>query len=147
MTREKVAFIGRESEIEQVETLIDTRGQRRVLFIQGEGGVGKTRLLQEIRERCLKGREAPVQVTEVLTFDDRNLRLPENLRYRLAEELGLETFEPYCRCLVDLQKAVEPGLSRKQLEQKVMFKKRAVNILKKRKVWLLLISLLEILKD
>lgn len=118
MTREKVAFIGRESEIKQVETLIDAWGQRSVLFIQGEGGVGKTRLLQEIRERCLEGREPPVQVTEILTFDDRNLRLSENLRYRLAEELSLETFEPYCRCLVDLQKAVEPGLSREQLDRK-----------------------------
>ncbi|MFL7791549.1 MAG: tetratricopeptide repeat protein [Anaerolineae bacterium] len=118
MTQEKVAFIGRENELKRIDTLVDAAGQRRVLFVQGEGGVGKTRLLQEIRDRCLARQDMGLAVTEVLAFDDRNLHLPENLRYRIAEELGQDTFAPYCRHLIDLQRSVGPSLRREQLEQK-----------------------------
>jgi tetratricopeptide (TPR) repeat protein len=118
MTRDKVAFIGRETEIEQIDALLSDWGERRVLLIQGDGGVGKTRLLHEIRDRCAHQPDAALTVTDVLTFDDRNLHLPENLRYRLAEELGTGAFQPYCSQLIDLQRSIEPGLSREQLEQK-----------------------------
>jgi tetratricopeptide (TPR) repeat protein len=127
MTREKVAFIGREKELDDIDALIDDAGQRHVLFIKGAGGVGKTRLLQEIRDRSLGRQDIEMTVTDVLTFDDRNLRLPENLRYRIAEELGQGTFEPYCRHLIDLQRSVGPSLSREQLEQKRQEALRAFN--------------------
>ncbi|MBN1813687.1 MAG: tetratricopeptide repeat protein [Anaerolineae bacterium] len=118
MTRERVAFIGREAEIQHIDDMISAWGKRRVLFIQGDGGVGKTRLLHEIPDRCADHPGIVLTVTDVLTFDDRNLHLPENLRYRLAEELGKDAFQPYCTQLIDQQRSIGPGLSREQLEQR-----------------------------
>jgi tetratricopeptide (TPR) repeat protein len=116
VTQEKVSFIGREAEIEQIEDLINDWGTRRVLCIRGDGGVGKTRLLQEIRDRQ-RGETARSAVTDVLTFDDRTLHLPENLRYRLAETLGADSFEPYFLRFVDYQRMTRAALSRERLEQ------------------------------
>lgn len=117
MTQEKVAFIDRASEMRQIEGLIADWGVRHVLCIHGEGGIGKTRLLQEVRERWRR-ETARLVVTEVLTFDDRTLRIPENLRERLAGMLGKENFEPYRRRLMDYQKMMmKADLSMERLEQ------------------------------
>ena len=119
MSQERVAFIGREDEIRQIDQLITDWDKRRVLSVQGDGGVGKSRMLQEIRDRCLERQDAErLAVTEVLTFDDRALHLPENLRYRLAQTLGEENFGPYCRQLLDFRKVTSADYSMEQLEQK-----------------------------
>jgi tetratricopeptide (TPR) repeat protein len=116
MTREQVAFIGREAELEQIRELISEWGTRRVLCIHAGGGIGKTRLLQEVRTQWRKGTASPA-LTEVLAFDDRAFHVPETLRYRLAEMLGLSGFNLYLRQLVDYQKMTRADLSKERLGQ------------------------------
>ena len=92
-------FVGREEQLALVGDLLGAPwGSRRVLLVHGAGGIGKTRLLQEIRRRQdeyarLPG--GPFVFTEILDFDDIFLRLPLNLGGRIAEELGKEWFRDY----------------------------------------------------
>ncbi len=46
-----VPFIDRENELALIEKLVGAWGTRRILCIQAGGGIGKTRLLQEVRTR------------------------------------------------------------------------------------------------
>jgi len=51
---EHVPFIGREKELAFIEKLInDESGKSYFVFINGDGGIGKTRLLQEIHKKLL----------------------------------------------------------------------------------------------
>jgi predicted ATPase len=49
-----VSLQGREAELEAIEEALDAvaRGGRRLLMVRGEAGIGKTRLLAELRERA-----------------------------------------------------------------------------------------------
>ncbi len=46
-----VQFIDHESELEEILSHINDWGTRQAIFVQGQGGVGKTRLMQEIQHR------------------------------------------------------------------------------------------------
>ncbi len=48
----QVPFIDREEQLTLIENAIKERGKRQVIYIQADGGIGKSRLLQEVRERC-----------------------------------------------------------------------------------------------
>ena len=42
-----VQFIDHESELEEILSHINDWGTRQAIFVQGQGGVGKTRLMQD----------------------------------------------------------------------------------------------------
>lgn len=54
-----VKFIGRTVEITTIHRLLLEFGTSRFLFISGEGGIGKTRLLEEIRDQIRTGHLEP----------------------------------------------------------------------------------------
>ena len=54
-----VTFIGRENELAAIRRLLLDFGTSRFLFISGDGGIGKTRLLRELRDRIELGRFEP----------------------------------------------------------------------------------------
>jgi len=54
-----VTFIGRETELVAIRRLLLDFGTSRFLFISGDGGIGKTRLLKELRDRIKSGRFEP----------------------------------------------------------------------------------------
>lgn len=81
-----IPFIGREQELDQIDTWINEQGTYRVVCIDGEGGIGKTRLLQEIHRRY--GRDqAEIFVTRILDFDDRTLQTPISLGLAMSQVL------------------------------------------------------------
>jgi len=92
-------FVGREKQLALVGDLLGAPwGSRRVLLIHGPGGIGKTRLLQEIRKRqeeYVRLPGGPFVFTEILDFDDISLRLTLNLGQRIVEDLGREWFRDY----------------------------------------------------
>jgi DNA-binding NarL/FixJ family response regulator len=96
--------VGREAEIEAVAGVLDAvaRGERRLLVLRGEAGIGKTRLLEVVREQAvtrrfvlLEGRatelESDVPLAPVVDALESGLReLPEPMLRDLGEEqLGL----------------------------------------------------------
>ena len=49
----QVSFIGRQSDLEFAQDMItQTDRSCHYVFIKGEGGIGKTRFLQELHRRC-----------------------------------------------------------------------------------------------
>ena len=45
-------FVGRRRELASFDDALDGRSQRQVLFVHGQGGIGKTTLLHELRARA-----------------------------------------------------------------------------------------------
>jgi hypothetical protein len=110
-------FIGREEELAKIERLIQEAGTRRVLCINGVGGIGKTSLLIEIYKRYAGNKYNSVRITRILDFDNRVLHLPENIERQIAQQLDEATFEPYLRELLDWRKMESVGVSREGLEK------------------------------
>lgn len=84
---ELMEFIGREAEISFIEAQIKQTETRVLVFVRGEGGLGKTRLLQEIRKRYVNKDE--FLTADIIDFDDRSLHTFEGIEIRIAKELGI----------------------------------------------------------
>ena len=110
-------LLGRRSECETLDRLLDAvrAGESRALVVRGEPGVGKTALLQYVRERasgCRVVRAAGVQSLMELAFAglqqlcapllDRLERLPDPQREALRTAFGLSAGVPPDRFFVGL---------------------------------------------
>ncbi len=113
---EQVPFIGRKNEIAKIDDLIEKWGERQTICINGVGGIGKTRLLQEIRTRQTK--KQSIQVAEIVDFDDPSLRNPENMHRKIGNMLDPNTFKPFLRDQVDYHTMQRAGVSPEGLERK-----------------------------
>ena len=113
----QVGFIGRKHELALIKKLVKHK-KICFLLISGDGGIGKTRLLNEISDPY--GDIDQLKITNILDFDDSALHLSENVSTRIAEELDREKFEPYLQKLTDYKKIQTIDVSRKQL---IEFKK------------------------
>jgi hypothetical protein len=118
----QVPFINREGELAFIDKLISEWGTRRILCISAPGGIGKTRLLQEIRQQYRKGGNGdfPLIITDIVDFDDRTFHLPENLGRHIAVMLDEKVFEPYLRMLLDLHRMDTAGVSSERLLQETL---------------------------
>lgn len=112
---EQVPFIGRKNEIKKINNFIEKRGERLLICIHGEGGIGKTRLLQEIAAQ--QQRKQDIQVTQILDFDDQSLLNPETMNRKIANMLDSKTFESFFRAQVDYHKMRTAGVSSERLDQ------------------------------
>lgn len=112
-----IPFIDREEQIVQIDTLVQEWGSRYIVCINAPGGIGKTRLLFEIRRRYSKstGKLVPLFVTDVIDFDDRTFHLVQNVGRKMASMLGNASFEPYIRALMDYRKMEMAGVSMERL--------------------------------
>lgn len=116
--QEQFPFIGRERELSVIEAAIREKGTRRIIFLDGEGGIGKTRLLMEIYQRYCAGRsgsQSPLLVTEIIDFDDDAFRDPQYLGRQMAEELGRDVFQDYLENLQNLQRMKNARVSYQSL--------------------------------
>src|SRR5207237_2763476 len=80
-------FVGREEEVSYIDSLIKKTNIHTVVFVRGAGGLGKTRLLQEIHRTYMGKGE--FLATDIIDFDDRSLQTFEGLEIRIAQELGI----------------------------------------------------------
>lgn len=116
MTR-GVPFINRKSELAHIGTLVKELGTRRVLCIQAPGGVGKTRLLREVKRKYARA----AWITDIIDFDDLALRIPSNIEFTIAKHIGHQAFGDYLQSLQAYHRMqserVTPGrLAEKRLE-------------------------------
>lgn len=84
---ELMELIGREKEVAAIDRLIKTTNVHAVIFLRGAGGLGKTRLLQEIYRVYLN--EGDFLATDIIDFDNRSLYTLDGLEIRIAQELGI----------------------------------------------------------
>jgi DNA-binding CsgD family transcriptional regulator len=113
------AVLGRRAECETLDQIVEaiSQGESRALVIRGEPGIGKTTLLEYLRERastsgCGVARVAGIQSEMELAFAalhqlcgpmlDQLPRLPEPQRHALATAFALEAGPPPDRFLVGL---------------------------------------------
>ncbi len=115
-----IPFIDREKELILVDQVIHARNVRYIIGVQADGGVGKTRLLQEIQHRYRNtaiGRELNLCVTDILDFDDRANLIPQNVGRRIAQMLGVQFFKPYLRGLLNYQQYEKAGVHYARLQE------------------------------
>ncbi len=111
----QVPFINREDELAQIEKLIQRNDTRCIIGIHGEGGVGKTRLLAEVKKRYFDN--SRLFIADILDFDDRGLRIPENTMGQIARRLGDDALRTYHTEQRDLLKMRHAKVSAEQLER------------------------------
>ncbi|MCP4112347.1 MAG: ATP-binding protein [Desulfobacteraceae bacterium] len=117
---DQVLFINRYDELHMINELADQWGTRRVLCIHGEGGIGKTRLLQEV---CKKHRneshdKSSLIVTDITDFDNHAMHIPSNMGHAIGEMLDKIIFEPYFQILTELREMEDAGIGGKMLARK-----------------------------
>ncbi|MBK8904549.1 MAG: ATP-binding protein [Anaerolineaceae bacterium] len=106
MSQSAIRFIGRNGELELIRESLCEWGSQKIIFISGEGGVGKTRLLQEV-DRRVETWDLPFacKTIPIIDFDDDQYKLPQNIGFAIGQQLGHDTFEPYFETARDLRLA------------------------------------------
>lgn len=98
-----IEFINRRAELDAMDKALAAPEPRQVVCLVGDGGIGKTRLLRELKRRH-EGRP-DTHVVGIIDFDDRQYHLAHNVGITIANELGNHFFESYLGMLRDLQGA------------------------------------------
>ena len=99
-----VPFIGRDEQLETIQTHIQAWNSRRIIFVWGDGGVGKTRLLHEVGKRFAPA-DTSQKMLPVIDFDDDTYEISQNLGFGIAQNLDRERFAPYLEALGQLHLA------------------------------------------
>lgn len=117
-----IPFVGREEELASISEHLQAWGTRRMIFIAGTGGIGKTRLLNEIALRFSNLPDFQLKIPEIIDFDDDRYQFPGNVGFTMARQLDVEVFEPYFEASRELHIAEErygdtgiPTVTRKAL--------------------------------
>lgn len=110
----KMPFVGRSKELQQVRLQIQAAGTRQAICIAGAGGIGKTRLLEEIRNQMA---HLPVLMSNVIDFDDRTLFISDNLERTITQQLGENAFRNYLQALHDLRSVEKSSVSMATVNQ------------------------------
>jgi tetratricopeptide (TPR) repeat protein len=113
----QVPFINRVEELERIETLINEWGTQCWVFVHAAGGIGKTRLLQEVRGRSSSTTEySNLRISNILDFDDKDLHLGQNLARQIAR-IDEKTFAPYFQASLDFHRMEIAGISQERLKE------------------------------
>jgi tetratricopeptide (TPR) repeat protein len=138
-------FVNREDELEAIrQALVDEEnwGTCWLFFVHGPGGIGKTRLLQEVYADY---HENPrLAMTELLDLFETELRAAENLDRRVAEQVDREHehFGPYHQSLRDWMEMEAKGvgweaLTRARERMNAAFQENYCSLARKKRVVLL----------
>jgi tetratricopeptide (TPR) repeat protein len=99
-----IPFIGRESEINHIHRVINSnRNYSTCIFIDGKGGVGKTRLLNQILKDFSSNNN--IFISEIIDFDNTEYHLVQNIMHKLMLQIGSTFFDQYIDALSEYQQA------------------------------------------
>ena len=91
-TFNRVDFIGRVLELEIIESSLKKEKEKCLISIEGIGGIGKTRLLEEIYQRFTK----KYKICKVIDFDNNIFQIQGTIISHIAKELqGEEAFKNF----------------------------------------------------
>jgi predicted ATPase len=88
-----VDFIGREKELESISNLIREKNKKNILFLEADGGIGKTRLLQEIKKRDKDDKN--IIFNEIIDYDNFPLFSIEIIKNSILKKLDNREFQDY----------------------------------------------------
>ena len=109
----QVPFINREDVLRKIDRFVREIEVRQVIFVGAEGGIGKTRLLQQVR--YIYTNTKSIFITDIIDFDDQAFHIPLNIERKIAHMLGENHFQPYLQALWDWRKMEASGLSTQRL--------------------------------
>lgn len=113
-------LIGRKKYIEQIKGAI-TNGDERsyVFYLIGPGGIGKTRILEEVRNIQLEWDGAPFLYSGVIDLYHTDYHSPSGLREGIARGLDPKEqyFQRYWKKRAEFQKKREEGVAGPELER------------------------------
>ncbi len=96
---EPLPFIGRKDELNAIKEWINDGRTLYFIFINADGGIGKTRLIEEIHGNYLDDGSKEFIIADIIDFDDSIYRVPQNMTRKIAEMLDEKVdekvFEPY----------------------------------------------------
>ncbi|MFN8475040.1 MAG: tetratricopeptide repeat protein [Anaerolineae bacterium] len=93
-TVSKTLFVGREAELELFDQVLQSQRRERILHFPGPGGTGKTRLLEEMRERVAT--QPDVLVTaDLIDFYKTANQTGFGLLDDVARQLGAQRFQTF----------------------------------------------------
>ncbi len=121
----QLPFVGYQSELGYIDSVIREWGTLRVVCIDAPAGGGKTRFMQEIYQRYANTptETSNLVVTEIIDFNDPAMHKLQNIGYTIAKTVDPQIFEPYLRVLLNWRKMELSGVGFEQLSQAA----RAVN--------------------
>jgi len=64
----KIKFIGRKKELDTIQTFINTPNQNHIVFLEADGGIGKTRILKEIEDKYKSDNE--IILSRIIDYDE-----------------------------------------------------------------------------
>jgi tetratricopeptide (TPR) repeat protein len=103
-----IEFLGRTEELALLRDAISDSGERAIFVISGPGGIGKTRLLQEL---SVIGRAIPgARVLEIIDFDLPTYEIPQIIGRTIARQFPTAVFAPYLESIYLRQMAEEGGI-------------------------------------
>ncbi len=95
-TESKKLFVGRKRELEQIDGVLVGGQPQWVIQIHGDGGIGKTRLLESLRDEVRKGgRKKTWRCTDLIDFYKTSNRTTFGLLAEIARQLGRECFPKF----------------------------------------------------
>jgi len=116
----QVPFIGRQEELSLIDQLGCEWNSLHIVFVDGEGGIGKTRLLEEIYNRLIIN-ENRLIIVKPIDFDDNSYHVAENLGIKIAHLLDVQSDEQYFAsfqgAMLDYRKMEMANVSHERLKR------------------------------
>lgn len=110
-------FIGRVDEQVLIKQCIEEQGNRYIIAINADGGIGKSRLLREIHDHYSDRKIKDLMITEIIDFDDPAFHIPRNVTRQLSEMLRRKYFDPYLSAEIEYRNMQLRGVARARLEK------------------------------
>lgn len=114
---EQISFIGREKEVALIDKLIEARGNRYIITINAQGGIGKSRLIWEVYKKYRVKKIENLFIGEIVDFDDLTYHIPENVTRKISQMLDPNFFVPYFNAEIDYRKIQSIDVSLERLEE------------------------------
>lgn len=95
-------FVNRQIEINKIKQLAIRSDSQLALFIEAEGGIGKTKLIDHVPVILSEIKDKNFWIPEVIDFDDKLLLVEWNLEFRLLKLMRKEKAAPILSLLVEL---------------------------------------------
>ena len=114
MSQERVSselFVGRVRELKDFDEFLHPEAPHRILNIHsaGEGGIGKTRLLLKMLERCTLRENELIVAAELIDFYHTESHSQIGVMQQVVNNLGQDHFPDFLRLLVQYQTSINAG--------------------------------------
>ncbi len=112
---ERLSLIGRKKELERIDKIakeVKKSRQPAVIYIEGEGGIGKTALLEEARKRLSKQWGSPPVAGDIIDLYHLQYQTPQGFAKEIIRLLGEEArpyFEAYRQRIEKLNQQISAG--------------------------------------